>query len=92
MSQTLSVTEVARHFREYLNRVAYRGECFVLIRGNKPIAELRPLPTGKRLAELPALVASLPHLSEAEATQVTADLTGAREGLARSVEVWDGPD
>jgi antitoxin (DNA-binding transcriptional repressor) of toxin-antitoxin stability system len=84
MAQTLSVTEVARHFTEYLNCVAYRGECFVLMQGNKPIAALRPLPTRKRLAELPALVASLPHLSEAEAVQFTADLAGAREELARA--------
>lgn len=88
MAQTLSVTEVARHFAEYINRVAYRGECFVLVRGNKPMAELRPLPTGKRLAELPALLASLPHLSSDEATQFAADLTAAREALARA-EVRD---
>ncbi len=88
MSQTLSVTEVARHFAEYLNRVAHRGECFVLVRGNKPIAELRPLPVGKRLAELPALLASLPHLSETEAAQFAEDLTMARETLARA-EVHD---
>ncbi len=85
MSQTLSVTEVARHFAEYINRVAHRGECFVLVRGNKPIAELRPLPVGKRLAELPALLASLPHLSDTEATQFAEDLTTARETLARAV-------
>jgi antitoxin (DNA-binding transcriptional repressor) of toxin-antitoxin stability system len=84
MPQTLSVTEIARHFAEYINRVAYRGECFVLVRGNKPIAELRPLPTGKRLAELPTLLASLPHLSETEAVQFAADLTAAREALARA--------
>jgi antitoxin (DNA-binding transcriptional repressor) of toxin-antitoxin stability system len=88
MSQTLSVTEVARHFAEYINRVAYRGECFVLVRGNKPIAELRPLPAGKRLVELPALLASLPHLSETEATQFADDLTAARQALARA-EVHD---
>jgi antitoxin (DNA-binding transcriptional repressor) of toxin-antitoxin stability system len=88
MSQTLSVTEAARHFAEYINRVAYRGECFVLVRGNKPIAELRPLPVGKRLAELPALLASLPHLSETEAAGFAADLTAAREALARA-EVHD---
>ena len=63
MSQTLTVTEVARHFAEYINRVAYRGECFVLVRGNKPIAELRPVPAGKRLTDLPTLFATLPHLS-----------------------------
>jgi antitoxin (DNA-binding transcriptional repressor) of toxin-antitoxin stability system len=84
MSQTLSVTEVARHFAEYINRVAYRGECFVLMRGNKPIAELRPLPVGRRLAELPTLLASLPHLSTEEAAQFAADLTAAREALARA--------
>ncbi len=88
MTQTLSVTEVARHFAEYINRVAYRGECFLLVRGNKPVAELRPLPAGKRLAELPALLASLPHLSPAEATQLADDLTAAREALARA-EVHD---
>ena len=88
MAQTLSVTEMARNFAEYINRVAYRGERFVLVRGNKPMAELRPLPTGKRLEELPALLASLPHLSSAEATQLANDLTAARAELARA-EVHD---
>jgi antitoxin (DNA-binding transcriptional repressor) of toxin-antitoxin stability system len=88
MSQTLTVTEMARHFAEYLNRVVYRGECFVLVRGNKPIAELRPLPAGKRLAELPALFASLPHLSATEAAQLADDLTTAQEGLAHT-EIQD---
>ena len=58
MSQTLSVTEVARHFAEYINRVAYRGECFVLMRGNKPIAELRPLPP-PRCDQIAAVVAGV---------------------------------
>jgi antitoxin (DNA-binding transcriptional repressor) of toxin-antitoxin stability system len=88
MSQTLSVTEVARHFAEYINRVAYRGECFVLMRGNKPIAELRPVPVGKKLAELPALLSSLPHLSPTEASRFADDLAVAREALARA-EVHD---
>ena len=89
MSQTLSVTEVALHFAEYINRVAHGGECFVLVRGNKPIAELRPLPVGKRLAELPALLASLPHISETEAAQFAEDLTAAREMLARAEVLRD---
>ena len=88
MSQTLTVTEVARHFAEYINRVAYRGESFVLMRGNKPIAELRPLPAGKRLAELPVLCAALPPLSATEAAQFADDLTTAREAFARA-EVHD---
>ena len=88
MAQTLSVTKGARHFNEYVNRVYYRGESFVLVRGNKPVAELRPLPAGKRLVEIPALLASLPHLSPTEATQFADDLTEARQVLARA-EVHD---
>ena len=84
MAQRLSVTEVARHFAEYINRVYYRGECIVLVCGNKPVAELRPLPAGKRLVELPALLASLPHLSPAEATRFGDDLAAARQTLIRA--------
>lgn len=84
MAQILSVTEAARHFAKYINRVAYRGESFVLVRGNKPMAELCPLPTRKRLAELPALLASLPRLSSAEAARFADDLTTARETLIRA--------
>ena len=84
MVQIRTVTEVARHFAEYINRVSYRGESFVLVRGNKPVAEFRPLPAGKRLADLPALLASLPHLSPAEADEFADDLTAARQALARA--------
>ena len=85
MAQTRTVTEVARHFAEYIDCVSYRGESFVLVRGNKPVAELRPLPAGKKLSELPSLLASLPHLSPTEATQFADDLATAREELARGV-------
>ena len=88
MPETLTVTEVARHFAAYLNRVANRGESFVLMRGNKPIAELRPLPTGKKLAELPALCAALPSLSVADVAQLADDLAAAQKGLAQ-MEVHD---
>jgi len=84
----ITVTEVSRHFADYLNRVAYRRESFTLVRGNKPLAELRPLPAGARLSELPGLFASLPHLSSVEATEFGVDLAEAQEELAQ-VEVGD---
>jgi antitoxin (DNA-binding transcriptional repressor) of toxin-antitoxin stability system len=84
MPETLTVTEVVRHFAEYVNRVAYRRESFVLVRGHKPIAELRPVPAGKGLAELPGLFAALPRLSAAEAAQFADDLDAARAELART--------
>lgn len=83
MSHTPSVTEVARNFADYINRVAFRGEHFVLMRGRRAVAELRPVPVGKRLAELPALLASLPHLSEAEISTLAEDIESSRAELSR---------
>lgn len=79
-----SVTEVARNFAEYINRVAFHGERFVLMRGKRPVAELRPVPSGRSLRELPALLASLPHLSEDELDDLSSDLDAARTELSRS--------
>ena len=82
----VTVTQVARNFAEYVNRVAYRRESFTLLRGKKPLAELRPLPTGARLSELPGLLASLPRLTEVEAGELAADLDAAREELGEARE------
>ena len=84
----VTVTQVARNFAEYVNRVAYRRESFTLLRGKKPLAELRPLPAGARLSELPGLLASLPRLSEAEAGAFGADLAAARGELDEARDVW----
>lgn len=72
---------MSRRFAEYINRVAYRGESFVLTRGNKPIAEIRPLPQGRKLYELPAILASAPHLTPEEAEAFGRDIDEAREEL-----------
>lgn len=88
MSQTFSITEVARHLVEHNNRVARCDECCVFVRANKPISELHRHSVGKRLAELPAPLESLPHLSAPAATQLAKNLRAVREGLARA-EVHD---
>ncbi len=82
MYEPRSVTEVARHFADHINRVVYRGERFVLTRGNKPVDELGPVPAGKRLAELPGLLGTLPKLSEAAAKEFADDLISARSMLS----------
>ena len=81
MDLKTNVTEVARNFAEYVNRVAFGGESFVLMRGKKPVAELRPVPAGKRLEELPGMLDFLPRLSEEEAAELAGDLDRAREEL-----------
>lgn len=82
-----SVTEVARNFADYINRVAYSGERFVLMRGGKAVAELGPVSAGRSLSELPDLLASLPHLTESEAADFERDLAAARTELSSSR--WD---
>ena len=77
-----TVTEVARNFADFINRVAFHGERFILMRGKKPVAELRPVPAGRRLAELPALLASIPRLTGAEADALADDLADARSELS----------
>jgi len=84
----VTVTQVARNFAEYVNRVAYRRESFTLLRGKKPLAELRPLPTGARLSDLPGLLASLPRLTEAEAGEFAADLEASRAELGEAGDAW----
>jgi antitoxin (DNA-binding transcriptional repressor) of toxin-antitoxin stability system len=81
MRLNASVTEVARNFADYINRVAFRGERFVLMRGKKPMAELGPVPSGKRLGELPEILGSLPRLDPAEAESLAADLERDRAAI-----------
>jgi antitoxin (DNA-binding transcriptional repressor) of toxin-antitoxin stability system len=84
----VTVTQMARNFADYVNRVAYRRESFTLLRGKKPLAELRPLPAGARLSELPSLIASLPRLTAAEASAFADDLVNARGELGEVQDAW----
>lgn len=84
-----SVTDVARNFADYINRVAFRGERFTLTRSGRPVAELAPVPRGERAGDLPALLASLPRLGEEEAEAFGADLATAREALGELRDPWD---
>ncbi len=83
-TNTLSVTEMVRGFSDYVNRVAYRRERFVLLKGRKPVAELRPLPSGCLLGELEDVLRALPGLSAAEAADFAADIEAARTALPRA--------
>ncbi len=84
----VTVTQMARNFADYVNRVAYRRESFTLLRGKKPVAELRPLPAGARLSELPSLIASLPRLSVADAGAFADDLAAFQVELGEVHDAW----
>lgn len=81
MPETLTVTEMARKFADYINRVAYRGERFVLTKGNREVAEIRPLPKGLSYSELRDVLTSGPHLDPEDVEQFAKDIEEAREEL-----------
>jgi len=83
MTHDVSITDISRHFSEFLNRVAYKGEHFLLRRGKTVIAELKPAPRGRRLGDLPVLFKSLPRLSDTDAKAFSRDLQKAKRALSR---------
>ena len=83
----LTVTEAVRNFSEYINRVVYRHERFVLRKGRRAVAELRPIPSGRRLGDLPAILRTLPRLSPAEAAAFGEEIESARASFPE-----DSPD
>jgi len=89
MSKTLTVTEISRKFADYINRVVYRGERFVLTRGNRPVAELRPLQVGVKGAELMRILKDGPRLSPSEAGALGNDIDKARKGLGTIGDMSD---
>ncbi len=86
-----SVTDVARNFADYVNRVAFGGERFVLLRGGKEVAQLGPVPTGRKAGTLPELLASLPPLTEEEAQSFARDLAASQQELEQKLpqQPWD---
>lgn len=84
----LSVTDVARNFSEYVNRVNYKGERFILVKGGKNVAELKPIPKGRHLSELAALMKKSPNFTAEEALSFEEDINKAR-GEINSMEVRD---
>lgn len=90
-SIAISITEAARNFSDCVNRVAYKGERFTLLRGKKAVAELHPAAQGRRLAELPALLEGLPPMGDGEAGRLGRDVGLARKErrAERPRNPWD---
>lgn len=75
---TLNVTKAVRSFSEYIDRVRYKNESFLLVKGKKPVAELRPVLTGRRLEDLVETIESLPSLDESAVDGFASDLKDIR--------------
>jgi len=85
MAKSVTVTELLRNFSEYINRVTYRGESFVLVRGKLKVAELKPSPLGCKVSDLLASLASMPLLSSKEGAAFASDIAKAKKKGSKEV-------
>lgn len=87
MPKTLTITELSRSLADYINRVFYRGERFIVTRGNKPIAEVRPPAKITKLSDLADFFSNGPHLHPDDVEQFARDIEDARNSVP--VEDYD---
>jgi prevent-host-death family protein len=87
--KTITVTEAARNFSDFINRVHYQGESALLVRGGRPMAKVTPAHRANTGAELAELWPSLAHLSVAEAVVLGDELDAARSRLPAPASQWD---
>jgi antitoxin (DNA-binding transcriptional repressor) of toxin-antitoxin stability system len=87
--ESISVTEAARNFSDCINRARYQGTTFILLKGGKPVATLKPeskkICTAAELADALELV----ELTPAESVAWKKDLAKARSILLPPADPWN---
>jgi antitoxin (DNA-binding transcriptional repressor) of toxin-antitoxin stability system len=93
MEKRISATQAVRDFSEVLNAIRFKGTHYVIERGGKPVASMKPVDEKKdlrTLGELTALLKKLPRLEE-ELDAFEADLEDIRKDqppLAKG-DLWE---
>ena len=81
MEKRISATRAVRDFSEVLNTIKFKGVHYIIERGGKPIASMKPIDEEgdfKTLGELKGLLKKLPRLDE-ELDAFAADLEDIRK-------------
>jgi antitoxin (DNA-binding transcriptional repressor) of toxin-antitoxin stability system len=76
MEKHISATRAVRDFSEVLNTIKFKGVHYIIERGGKPVASMKPIDKEKKiktLGELKLLLKKLPRLDE-ELDAFAADL------------------
>ena len=76
MEKRITATRAVRDFSELLNTIKFKGVHYIIERGGKPVASMKPIDEKtdvKTLGELKALLKKLPRLDE-ELDAFAADL------------------
>ena len=88
MSKTIKVTELLRNFSDYIARVTYKGESFILHKGKLKVAELKPVPIGCTLRELRDSLKKIPLLDKSESLEFRKDLKASKK-KEKPVNPWE---
>ncbi len=93
MEKRISATRAVRDFSEVLNTIKFQGVHYIIERGGKPVASMRPIDGKtdfKTLGELKALLKKLPKLDE-ELDAFAADLEDIRKDqpLVAMGDLWE---
>ncbi len=75
----VTVKEFSQEISDFLNRVAYHGESFTLLRHKTPLAEIRPVQAGRKLGDLPEILKAFPKLPVSEMNDFEEDLAEIRK-------------
>lgn len=75
----ITITSLARQLSGFINRVTWRREKFLIMRGSKPVAVLSPVPSGVRVCDLGNILAGLPPLLPDDIDAFEDDLSGVRQ-------------
>jgi len=92
MEKRITATRAVRDFSEILNTIKFKGVHYVIERGGKPIASMKPIDEKtdlKTLGELKTLLKNLPRLDE-ELDAFAADLEDIRKDqpIMTMGDVW----
>jgi antitoxin (DNA-binding transcriptional repressor) of toxin-antitoxin stability system len=93
MEKRISATRAVRDFSEILNTIRFKGVHYVIERGGKPVASMKPIDEKtdfKTLGELKTLLKNLPRLDE-ELDAFAADLEDIRKDqpIMTMGDVWE---
>lgn len=93
MEKRITATRAVRDFSELLNTIKFKGAHYIIERGGKPVASMKPIDDLKdfmALGELKALMKKLPRLDE-ECDAFASDLEDIwkDQPLTAMGDVWE---
>jgi antitoxin (DNA-binding transcriptional repressor) of toxin-antitoxin stability system len=91
MSESISIDDFPPHIRERLEKAVNESETITLTAKDRPVAEIRPVPTALKVKHLADLFENLPHMTREEAEDFGRDLDEIRRssGSLPSTDPWE---